>query len=193
MGIRLTLVSVVLLGLTTQNVFADNDKSCPNFLNQKFKVLHSSKTINLCTLYSENPLLIVNTASHCGFTKQFKPLDALYKKYKDQGFKVIGFASNDFNQEAKTEEEAADICYKNYGVTFTMLAPTNVKGDEANSVFTYIAKQSGKQPDWNFNKYLVSADGQSVQHFSKESQPLGGEIERLVMDQLSGNNADNTL
>ncbi len=180
----LTLVAVTLLGGFIQHANAEQEAQCPDFLNAEFKLLHSSKSLNLCSLYSEKPMLIVNTASHCGFTKQFKPLDTLYKKYKDQGFHVIGFASNDFNQEAKSEEEAADICYKNYGVTFTMFAPSKVKGEDANSVFAYLAKQSGKAPDWNFNKYLVSADGQAIKHFNKEEQPLGGSIEKHIADAL---------
>ena len=163
---------------------AENATQCPAFLNQDFKRLHSSETVNLCELYSGKPMLLVNTASHCGFTKQFKPLEALYQKYKDQGFQIVGFASDDFNQEAKSEEEAAGICYKNYGVTFTMLAPTKVKGDEANSVFSYLADKSGEQPSWNFNKYFVSADGSKVLHFGSREKPLGGELEKIVAEAL---------
>ena len=156
---------------------------CPEFLNHEFKQLHSKEMINLCSLYNGKPLLIVNTASHCGFTKQFEGLEALYRKYKDQGFQIIGFSSDDFNQEAKSEEEAAGICYKNFGVTFTMLAPTRVKGDSANPVFAYLAEKTSK-PGWNFNKYLVSENGSSVEHFGAMRKPLGGKLEKKIVKAL---------
>ncbi len=116
--------------------------SCPAFLNQEFRKLHSSQSVNLCQAFAGKPLLIVNTASHCGFTPQFKGLEAAYEKYKDRGLVVVGFSSDDFNQEAKDEAEAADTCYINYGVTFTMLAPQHVKGSEANAVFKELARQT---------------------------------------------------
>lgn len=181
---RLLVVLIVLAAGTLQCAVAAENAQCPEFLNHKFKLLHSDKSLNLCSLYSGKPLLIVNTASHCGYTKQFKPLEALYQKYKKRGFQIIGFASNDFNQEAKTEAEAAQICYKNYGVKFTMLAPTHVKGQDANVVFAYLVKKSGEQPEWNFNKYYVSADGGTIKHFNQKVNPLGGELEKLIDDGL---------
>lgn len=164
--------------------YAGSEAECPEFLNQEFKKLHSSKSINLCSLYNGKPMVIVNTASHCGFTKQFTPLEALHQKYKDQGIQVVGFASNDFNQEAKSEEEAAGICFKNYGVSFTMLAPTKVKGDDANPVFSHLAKESGEQPGWNFNKYVISSKGKTVTHYGSKKQPLGAEIEEEIKKEL---------
>jgi glutathione peroxidase len=110
--------------MSVSSSHADEAAACPVFLNHDFRQLHSDKTINLCENYSGKPLLIVNTASHCGYTKQFGPLESLHQKYKDQGLHIVGFASDDFNQEDKDEAKAAGICYKNYGVTFTMLAPT---------------------------------------------------------------------
>ena len=181
---KLFFVLVAMASGMFQTVHAEDNMQCPEFLNQDFKLLHSSKDVNLCSLYDGKPLLIVNTASHCGYTKQFKPLETLYEKYKDKGFTIIGFASNDFNQEAKTEEEAAEICYKNFGVTFTMLAPTHVKGKDANPVFSYLIRQSGEQPQWNFNKYFVSADGMTVTHFNQKENPLGGKLEKLVNESL---------
>lgn len=165
-------------------VQAEETPQCPAFLNQEFKRLHSSESVNLCSLYTGKPLLLVNTASHCGFTKQFKPLEALHQKYKEEGFQVIGFASDDFNQEAKSEEEAAGICYKNYGVTFTMLAPTKVKGDEANPVFAYLAKSSGEEPSWNFNKYFVSGDGSKIIHYGSREKPLDSDLEKTIANSL---------
>lgn len=103
-------------------------------------------------------MLIVNTASNCSFAPQFKPLQKLHERYNESGLVIVGFASNDFDQEAETEAQAAAICYKNYGVEFTMIAPTSVKGPNANPVFQHLAKVS-QEPEWNFVKYLVNPDG----------------------------------
>ncbi len=128
-------------------------------------------------------MLIVNTASHCGFTKQFGGLEALYKKYKSDGFEVVGFTSNDFKQAAKSEEEAAGICYKNYGVTFTMLSPTKVRGKEANPTFTHIKEAAGS-PQWNFFKYLVSADGKTITRYGSSTAPIESKLEKALAEKL---------
>jgi glutathione peroxidase len=156
---------------------------CPAFLDHEFRKLHSSQKVNLCKAHAGKPLLIVNTASHCGFTPQFKGLEAIHAKYKDRGLVVVGFSSDDFNQEDKDEAKAADTCFLNYGVTFTMLAPQHVKGPDANPVFRELARQT-RAPGWNFNKYLVPADGRGVQYFDSkvtpESPQLTGAIEQAL-------------
>jgi glutathione peroxidase len=156
---------------------------CPAFMNHDFDRLHSSQTVNLCALPPGRALLIVNTASHCGYTPQFKGLEELHKRYAARGLTVIGFPSNDFSQEAKDEAKTADICYVNYGVTFTMLAPSEVTGTAANPVFQELNRRAG-EPSWNFNKYLVSADGKVVKHFDSSVRPdsvdLQRDIERLL-------------
>jgi glutathione peroxidase len=157
--------------------------SCPAFLNQEYRKLHSDDSVNLCTLVAGKPMLIVNTASHCGFTPQFKGLEEAYQKYKARGLVVVGFSSDDFNQEAKDEAEAATMCFINYGVKFTMLAPQHVKGAEANAVFKELARQT-QEPQWNFNKYLVTADGKVAQYFDSqvapESQQFNAAVEKLL-------------
>jgi glutathione peroxidase len=158
-------------------------QSCPVFLDQEYRKLHSSESVNLCTLGAGKPLLIVNTASHCGFTPQFKGLEEAYQKYKARGLVVVGFSSDDFNQEAKDEAEAATMCFINYGVKFTMLAPQHVKGPEANAVFRELARQT-REPSWNFNKYLVTADGKVAQYFDSgvapDSQQFIEAVEKLL-------------
>ncbi len=143
-------------------------EECPDFLDHDFRKLHSSETINLCRQFAGKPLLIVNTASHCGFTPQFKGLESLHRKYEDKGLVVLGFPSNDFRQEADNEEKTAQVCYINYGVTF---------------LFRELANQSS-QPNWNFNKYLVSPSGKVVKHFdtgtTPESSPVIRSIESLL-------------
>ncbi|MEO0442826.1 MAG: glutathione peroxidase [Pseudomonadota bacterium] len=169
----LSLLITPQLGLGKDGVKSsgnDGANDCPNWLNHSFRQLHSTNEINLCERFSGRPLLLVNTASHCGFTHQFSGLEALHQRYKDRGFAVIGFASNDFRQAAKSEAEAASICYENYGVTFTMMAPIHVTGEQAHPLFKALANKS-QTPSWNFNKFLVSEDGQSVTHFGSSSAP----------------------
>lgn len=145
-------------------------RNCPTYLNHEFRKLHAPQRVNLCQAFAGKPLLIVNTASHCGYTPQFKGLEAVYEKYRDRGLVVVGFASDDFNQEAKDEAEAAETCFLNFGVTFTMLAPQHVKGADANPVFRELARQT-REPAWNFNKYLVRADGKVSQYFDSSVAP----------------------
>jgi len=154
-------------------------QACPAYLDHDFRRLHSSQSVNLCKAYAGKPMVIVNTASHCGFTPQFKGLESVYQKYKDRGLVVVGFASDDFNQEDADEAKAAEICQQNFGVTFTMLAPQHVKGPDANPVFRELARQT-KAPGWNFNKYLVSADGKVVQQFDSRVAPDSAQFTKAV-------------
>jgi glutathione peroxidase len=153
--------------------------SCPAFLNQEFRKLRSSGTVNLCRDFAGKPLLIVNTASHCGYTPQFKGLQALHEKYKDKGLVVVGFPSDDFQQEAKDEAETAEVCFLNYGVTFTMLSPTVVTGRNANPVFAELARQQ-RQPGWNFNKYLVTPQGKVTAYFDSNTTPESPQLNQAI-------------
>ncbi len=157
--------------------------ACPDYLDHEMRRLHSKESVNLCEVTAGKPMLIVNTASHCGYTPQFKGLEALHQAYKDRGLVVVGFASDSFKQEADSEAKAADVCYVNYGVSFTMLAPTPVRGSDANSVFKALGAQAG-EPRWNFNKYLVDGDGTVIEHFDSgtrpDSQQLTAAIEKVL-------------
>lgn len=157
--------------------------ACPDYLDTELRKLHSKDVVNLCEVSDGRPLLIINTASHCGYTPQFKGLEALYQDYREQGLQVVGFTTDDFRQAAKDEAKAAEVCYVNYGVTFTMLAPTHVRGAEANSVFAELARQS-QAPGWNFNKYVVDRSGKVVAHFDSgtrpDSKPLRAAIESVL-------------
>jgi glutathione peroxidase len=158
---------------------------CPAFLNHDFLKLHSTEHVNVCKAFAGKPLLIVNTASHCGYTPQFKGLEGLNQKYKSRGLVVIGFPSDDFNQEARDESETAQVCYVNYGVTFTMLSPLPVKGASANPVFRELARQS-HEPTWNFNKYLVRPDGKVTAYFDSDATPESAPLNQSIDELLAG-------
>jgi glutathione peroxidase len=149
--------------------------SCPAFLDHDQRKLHSTETVNLCELAAGKPMLVVNTASRCGYTGQFEGLEALHKNYSEKGLVVVGFASDDFRQEADSEAEAATVCFKNFGVTFTMIAPGAVTGPEANPVFRAINEQS-QPPRWNFTKYVIDRSGTVVESFPSRVRPQDPEL-----------------
>ncbi|WP_295719145.1 glutathione peroxidase [uncultured Halovibrio sp.] len=154
---------------------ANSAWACPGYLDQTYRQLHSRDSINLCEAYEGQPMLVVNTASQCGFRGQFGELEELYQTYRDRGLAVVGFASDDFNQEADTEKEAADVCRVNYGVSFTMIAPTPVTGDNANPLFSMIRSQ-GEGPEWNFYKYVLNPEGELTASFPSRVAPSDEEL-----------------
>ena len=157
---------------------------CPGYMNHEFRRLHSSETIDFCERFAGKPLLIVNTASHCGFTPQFAGLETLHRNYASQGLQVIGFPSNDFRQESSSEEKTAEVCYINYGVTFTMMSPISVRGDDAHPLFRELARQS-KAPHWNFNKYLIGTDGKVVEYYGSKVAPDSQDLILAIEEMLS--------
>jgi glutathione peroxidase len=145
--------------------------------------LHSGETVRLADLLAGHPALIVNTASHCGFTSQFRELEAIHQQYKDKGLRVVGFASDDFDQEADDEAKAAEVCFLNYGVTFDMFAPIHVRGAQAHPLFRKLARQS-EAPRWNFHKYLVDRDGRVVATFPSRVKPDSDKVRTAIEDLL---------
>jgi glutathione peroxidase len=144
---------------------------CPALLQGSLPKLRSIESIDLCQRFAGKPLVVVNTASFCGFAPQFKGLEALNQRYKEQGLEVIGVPSNDFKQESKDGAETAKVCYVNYGVTFTMTEPQKVRGDDATNLFKVLGKQSENPPKWNFYKYVVDRQGKVVASFSSLTKP----------------------
>ncbi len=172
---KLLLTSVVVPSLMAFSAVASE---CNDFTNQELRKLRSKETINLCE-FKDKPLLIVNTASNCGFTPQFEQLEALHKEYKDKGLVVLGFPSDSFFQEENDEKDTADMCFINYGVTFNMMATSDVKGSDANPIFKHLAEKT-RSPSWNFNKYLVSKDRQTVTHFGSRVKPQSDELKAAI-------------
>ncbi|MGI1679966.1 MAG: glutathione peroxidase [Cellvibrionaceae bacterium] len=174
--------AIAVSSFTSRNAIAE-DSSCPSWLNHSIKKLHSADMINVCEVTANKPILLVNTASHCGFTYQFGGLEKLHQRYKNQGLVVLGFPSNAFHQEAKDSAETASVCYKNYGVTFLMTEEIPVKGDNAHPIFQHLASQQSK-PSWNFNKYLVDKNGNVIKQFSSQVKPESVELTEAIEEIL---------
>lgn len=174
------LKNIVLTSLLAPSLFAFSVSAaeCNDFTNQDVRKLRSKESINLCQ-FKDKPLLIVNTASNCGFTPQFEQLEALHKEYKEQGLVVLGFPSDSFFQEENDEKDTAEMCFINYGVTFNMMATSDVKGSDANPLFKHLADKT-RSPSWNFNKYLVSKDRQTITHFGSRVKPQSDELKQAI-------------
>ena len=152
--------------------------ACGELYQYTFNTLQGEK-INLCD-YQSKPILVVNTASKCGFTPQFEALEKLYQANKSNML-IVGFPSNDFNQELKSDKEIGDFCKKTYQVNFPMVTKTNVVGPNANSLFKKLLQTTHQAPMWNFHKYLILPDGKKVYSFSSDVSPESPEL----MDKLS--------
>ena len=145
--------------------------ACPPILQHRFTRLQDEKPQDLCQ-YAGRVVLVVNTASYCGFTGQYGPLEALYARYQSQGLVVLGFPSNDFGrQEPGSNQAIADFCENTYGVRFPMLSKTVVVGAAANPLYRQLTARTGEAPAWNFHKYLISRDGRQIQSFPSAMAP----------------------
>jgi len=143
--------------------------ACPALLDHKFTTVQG-KEIDLCQ-YADRPILVVNTASRCGFTPQFSKLQEMYRQYEAKGLMVLGFPSNDFRQELATNREVGEFCLTSYGVTFPMMQMSSVKGGNANPLFKQLAQATGTEPGWNFHKYLIAPGGTEVYSFATRTEP----------------------
>jgi len=166
----------LVIGLSTSHSAL---ASCAPWLNHELQQLHSGKPLDLCAVTAGKPLLLVNTASHCGFTGQFEGLEELHQEYKDQGLVIIGFPSNAFNQAAKNEEEAAKVCFYNFGVTFLMSQTIAVTGVNAHPIFQHLTQQESG-PSWNFNKYLIDKEGKVIDRYSQWTSPTSWRLTRAI-------------
>jgi len=172
------LFSFLLLGaallLPGAGAFADQ-----SLFDHQLRRLHSGETVDLAQRFAGQPVLLVNTASHCGFTSQFKELEAIHQRYKDRGLKVVGFSSNDFDQEAESEEKAAEVCFLNFGVSFDMFATIPVRGAGAHPLFRELARQA-EEPRWNFHKYVIDRNGKGVASFPSRVRPDAQDVIRAI-------------
>lgn len=154
-------------------------------LDQNFRKLAGTEMVNLCEAYSGKVLLVVNTASKCGYTPQYESLEQLHEKYEKQGLVVLGFPSNDFlGQEPGTEAEIQDFCRLTYDVKFPMFEKTVVKKGEAHPFYVQLAQLSGTYPTWNFQKYLIGRDGKFIAQFSPHTKPTDASVVTAIEQAL---------
>lgn len=174
-----------LLALGCSSVAWAQGPSCPALLQRELPRLQDEKPQALCQ-YAGKVLLVVNTASYCGFTGQYKSLETLQQRYAARGLVVLGFPSNDFSQEPGSNKEVAEFCENTFNVKFPMFAKSSTRPDrpDSNPLIVELTKRSGQPPRWNFHKYLVARDGSEVISFASATEPLSRpfilELERLL-------------
>lgn len=138
--------------------------------------------------YKGNVLLIVNTASKCGYTPQYEGLQKLYETYQEQGFEVLGFPSGSFRQELSSDEDIAEFCDTQYSVTFPMFSKVDVRGNEQHPLFGFLTGEHDKESmgnvKWNFEKFLVSKDGELVKRYRSRTKPMDKELIALLEAEL---------
>jgi len=149
---------------------------CPAVLQHRFKRLQDEAPQALCQ-YAGKVVLVVNTASFCGFTPQYEGLERLYARFGPRGLVVLGFPSNDFGQqEPGSAKQIADFCFNTYAVKFPMFSKTTVVGKDAHPLFVALARATGKAPSWNFHKYLIDRKGRVLAAIPSETRPEAPEL-----------------
>jgi glutathione peroxidase len=185
-ALLLAAVGAALLTSTPARAEAPAAQSCPAVLNQTFKRLQDDAPQNLCQ-YAGKVVLVVNTASYCGYTKQYEGLEKLYATYGGKGLVILGFPSNDFGkQEPGNAKEIADLCYNTYGVKFPMFAKTVVSGQGANPLHAQLTRATGKEPKWNFTKYLIDRKGKVIEHYPSKVTPDDKQLVSKIEQALGG-------
>lgn len=190
MNTRMLFKTIALLGgvgglMVGANAMAETPASsttasCPALLNHQFPRLQDEAQQNLCQ-YAGKAVLVVNTASYCGYTHQYEGLEALYAKYQKRGLVVLGFPSNDFGQqEPGNAKQIADLCFNTYGVKFPMFSKIAVVGPQRSPLYTQLFKATQVTPSWNFHKYLIARDGKTVTSFPSAMAPGSREIAAAI-------------
>ena len=178
---RVVPLLLISLSMSLRAVLAAD---CPASLDFQMRPLASYRSESLCDRYAGKVLLVVNTASRCGFTPQYEGLEALYDRYRERGLVVLGFPSNDFAQEPGSEKDIQNFCRLNHGVRFPMYEKIAVSGPDAHPFYRRLAARGAGYPEWNFNKYLLDRKGVVVARFPSRTRPddpeLIAAIEKLL-------------
>ena len=186
---RKLMICIIFLGsfATAGNATAaeDSDKLCPMTLDFTKRALASDQSVNLCKEYLGKVVVVVNTASKCGYTPQYDGLEALYRKYKDKGLVVLGFPSNDFGgQEPGNEKQIQKFCRLTYGVEFPMFEKTHAAKANADPIYRTLGDMAGEYPQWNFHKYVLDRQGRLIASYNSRVEPQSKTmietIERLL-------------
>jgi len=186
-----TLISLFLFSgirSTAEMMYEGVETDTPNVHQFSVKTIHGDEVT--LEQYKGSVLLIVNTASKCGYTPQYKDLQELYATYKDQGLVVLGFPANNFNQqEPGTNEEILEFCEKNYGITFPMFSKVSVKGEDQHELFSYLTGDGDKQDlggvNWNFEKFVIDKDGNLVQRYRSRINPMDKKVRGVVEELIA--------
>lgn len=184
--IKLTKNQLIFFIFILGSLMMLNSLEANNIYNYSFEDGVNNK-LNLAD-YKGKVVMVVNTASKCGFTGQYDDLEKLYNKYKDKGFAIIAVPSNDFaNQEPGTNEEIQSFCKKNYGVTFPVVDKVHVKGDLAHPFYKNAREKLGflASPKWNFHKYLIDKNGEIVEYYYSTTSPLNKKVTNKIEELLS--------
>lgn len=180
-----SLLAILCSGLVLMWAAPSSAAGCPDTLDFDMKPLAGGESVNLCESYLGKVVMVVNTASFCAYTPQYEGLEALYDRYKDRGFVVIGFPSNDFGaQEPGTEKQIQDFCRLTYGVRFPMFQKTHAAADRADPIYRVLAEKAGEYPRWNFHKYLLDRRGRLVGSFQSAVKPQSPRLVDAIEKQL---------
>ena len=185
--VALMLAATLALPARAADSAPTGDAACPALLQHTFNRLQTGQPQSLCQ-FQGKVLLVVNTASYCGYTHQYEGLEAMYRKYKDRGLVIVGFPSNDFSQEPGTNKEVAEFCRTTYGVDFPQFEKSSVAHLSANPLYTDLAKLTGVRPKWNFYKFVVDRSGKPVATFPSATAPDNPELTTLI-EKLLGEKA----
>jgi glutathione peroxidase len=173
-------------GLLLVGLLGSGAAPAAGLLDLNYRPLAGKAEVNLQKQYGGKVLLVVNTASKCGFTPQYEGLEALQQKYAAKGFSVLGFPSNDFKgQEPGNEAQIQEFCTLTYGVKFPMFQKVQVTGPEATPLYQRLAEATGVQPGWNFHKYLLARDGRVVAQFPSKIKPDDPALVAAIERELS--------
>ena len=165
---------------TTTKASSGAGQRCPDLLQHSFTPIQGGDPQSMCQ-YRGKVLLVVNTASQCGYTPQYEGLEALYRKFKDRGLVVVGFPSNDFGgQEPGTNKEIAEFCRTVYGVQFPMYEKKAVERLSANPLYGQLVARTGQPPKWNFHKYVIDRSGERVTSFKSDVEPMSRDLVTLI-------------
>lgn len=186
--VAVRIVCGILFACVAAGASAEPAGVCPSILDHRVNRLQDDAKQDLCQ-FAGKVVLVVNTASYCGFTKQYRGLEALYAKYNAKGLTVLGFPSNDFGkQEPGSNKEIADFCFNTYGVKFPMFSKSSVAGPQANPFFQALISASGTTPKWNFYKYLIDRKGNVIDSYSSLTAPdnraLIAKIEKALGEKM---------
>ena len=174
MKIKILLVFLIMSSIFN-TTFANDNKSLYNFSFEDI----DGNLINL-EKFTGKPILVVNTASRCGFTPQYSNLQNLFLQYKDTDLTIIATTSNSFAQEYQNKEDIKKICLVNYGVGFITSSPMMVKGKDAHPIYKWINAKYNKEPKWNFFKFLFNRDGKLVDSWSSMTKPDNSKITKKI-------------